>query len=136
MDAADLQTTLDGIAADYTRRLGLRVVSVASDGATLSLPVGPDLVHAGGVVCGQALLAAADTAMLVAMIAVQGRFRPMTTVQLGLNFLKPVPKDAGAVVVNARVLRSGKTLSYGSIDFMLEGGALVAQATTTYSLLG
>ena len=75
---------------------------------TLSLPVAPDIVHAGGVVCGQAILAAADTAMLVAMIAQLGEFRPMTTVQLQTSFVRPVPKDAGSVAVVARVLRHGQ----------------------------
>ena len=47
--------------------------------------------------CGQAIMAAADTAMLVAMIAQLGEFRPMTTVQLQTSFVRPVPqKDGGA----------------------------------------
>ena len=136
MTAADLQTALDGIAADYTKRLGLRVVAVLPDGASLVLPVAPHLVHGGGVICGQALLAAADTAMLVAMIAVQGGFRPMTTVQLGFTFLRPVPADAGEVTVEARVLRSGKTLCYGTVDVLVNPDRrLSGQATVTYSLL-
>ena len=136
MDTAALQAALDRIAADYTKRLALRVTGVLSDGATLVLPVAPHLVHGGGVVCGQSLLAAADTAMLVAMIAVQGGFKPMTTVQLGFTFLRPVPADAGEVVVEARVLRSGKTLCYGAVDFLIGADRrLVGQATTSYSLL-
>ncbi len=94
MDAAALQATFEGLAADYTKRLGLRVETVAPGKVTLTLPVTPELVHAGGVLCGQAILAAADTAMLLAMIAQLGEFRPMTTVQLQTSFLRPVPKDA------------------------------------------
>jgi acyl-coenzyme A thioesterase PaaI-like protein len=136
MDTASLQAALDGIAADYTRRLNLRVTAARPDGADLTLPVVPDLVHAGGVVCGQSLLAAADTAMLVAMIAVQGGFRPMTTVQLGFTFLRPVPADAGEVALEARVLRTGKSLCYGTVDFRVGGdGKVVGQATTSYALL-
>lgn len=135
MDATALQTALDGIAAEFTSRLGLRVTAVDGAGVTLVLPAAPELVHGGGVVCGQALLAAADTAMLVAMIAAQGGVRPMTTVQLGLTFLRPVPKDAGDVSVVARVLRSGKSLCYGSVDLSTADGKLAAQATVTYALL-
>ena len=136
MDTAALQAALDGIAADYTKRLGLRVTSVLPDGATLVLPVAPHLVHGGGVVCGQSLLAAADTAMLVAMIAVQGGFKPMTTVQLGFTFLRPVPADAGEIVIGATVLRSGKTLCYGVVEFRVGlDQRLVGHATATYSLL-
>src|SRR6185295_20375413 len=99
MDTATLQKTLDDIAAECVKRLNLRIESIdaGADSVTLSLPVAPDLVHAGGVLCGQAIMSAADTAMLVAMIAQIGGFKPMTTVQLQASFLRPVPKDVASV---------------------------------------
>jgi len=135
MDAAALQATLDTLAADCVKRLGLRVESVQPGQVTLSLPVSADIVHAGGFVCGQAILAAADTAMLVAMIARIGEFRPMTTVQLQTSFVRPIPKEATRIVVVARVLRPGKSLSYGDVEFRSEDGKLAAHATTTYASL-
>ena len=135
MDAAALQATLDMLAADCVKRLGLRVESAEPGQVTLSLPVTADIVHAGGVVCGQAIMAAADTAMLVAMIAQLGEFRPMTTVQLQTSFVRPVSKDAALIAVVARVLRPGKSLSYGDVEFRLDDGRLAAHATTTYALL-
>ena len=135
MDAAALQATLDRLAADYVKRLGLRVESVEPGQVTLSLPVSAEIVHAGGVVCGQAILAAADTAMLVAMIAQLGEFRPMTTVQLQTSFVRPVPKTTSGIAVVARLLRPGKTLSYGEVEFRTPDGKLAAHATTTYALL-
>ena len=135
MDAAGLQATLEELAADYTKRLGLRVETAAPGEVTLTLPVTPELVHGGGVLCGQAILAAADTAMLLAMIAQLGEFKPMTTVQLQASFLRPVPGDATAVTVIARVLRLGKSLSYGEVEFKTPDGKLAAHATTTYALL-
>jgi len=135
MEAAALQAELDEVAADYVKRLGLRVESVASGQVTLSLPVSAEIVHAGGVVCGQAIMAAADTAMLVAMIAQLGEFRPMTTVQLQTSFVRPVPKEAASIHVAARVLRKGKNLSNGEVRFNLADGTLVAHATTIYAFL-
>ena len=135
MDAAALQATLDRLAADCVKRLGMRVETVETGQVTLSLPVSAEIVHAGGVVCGQAILAAADTAMLVAMIAQLGEFRPMTTVQLQASFVRPVPKGAARIAVVARVLRHGKSLSYGDILFTTEDGKLAAHATATYALL-
>jgi uncharacterized protein (TIGR00369 family) len=135
MEAAALQATLDELAADCVKRLGMRVESLAPGQVTLSLPVTPDIVHAGGVVCGQAIMSAADTAMLVAMIAQLGEFRPMTTVQLQTSFVRPVPKDAARIAVVARVLRHGKTLSYGDVEFKTDDGKLAAHATMTYALL-
>ncbi len=135
MNAATLQETFDRLGAEYVKRLDLRIESVGPDGVTLALPVAPELVHGGGVLCGQAILAAADTAMLLAMIAVLGEFRPMTTVQLQASFVRPVPRDTANVSVVARVLRLGKTLSYGDVDFRTADGKLAAHATTTYALL-
>ena len=135
IDAPTLQRTLDKIAADYVKRLNLRVESVEEAAVTLSLPVSPELVHGGGVMCGQAIMSAADTAMLVAMIAKLGEFKPMTTVQMQTSFLRPVPKDVAAVTVVARVIRLGKSLSYGDVEFRTPDGKVAAHATTTYALL-
>jgi uncharacterized protein (TIGR00369 family) len=132
--AASLQSTLDEIAAEYVKHLGFRVEAVGEDSVTLPLPVTPGLVHGGGVLCGQAIVSAADTAMLLAMIARLGGFKPMTTVQLQTSFLRPVPKETASVAIVARVLRLGKSLSYGEVDFRVDG-KLAAHATTTYALL-
>jgi len=135
MDAAALQATLDSLAAECVKRLGMRVETVEPSQVTLSLPVSAEIVHAGGVVCGQAILSAADTAMLVAMIAQLGEFRPMTTVQLQTSFVRPVPKEALRIALVARVLRHGKSLSYGDVEFRTAYGKLAAHATTTYAML-
>jgi uncharacterized protein (TIGR00369 family) len=135
MDAATLQATLHGLAADYVKRLHLRVETAAPGQVTLTLPVSPELVHAGGVLCGQAIMAAADTAMLLAMIAQLGEFRPMTTVQLQTSFVRPVPKDAERVSVAAKIRRFGRTWSYGEVDFTTSDGRLAAHASTIYTLL-
>ena len=99
------------------------------------LPVAPALVHGGGVLCGQAIMAAADTAMVLAVSAALGGFRPMTTVQLQTSFLKPVPGDDGQARLLARVLRLGKSLVFGEILLHNARGDLAAHATTTYALL-
>ena len=135
MEPAALQATLDGLAADYVKRLDLRVERVEPGKVTLGLPVSPSLVHAGGVMCGQAIMSAADTAMLLAMIAQLGEFRPMTTVQLQTSFVRPVSKDVEKVTIVARVLRPGKSLSYGDVEFTTPDGKLAAHATTTYALI-
>lgn len=135
MDAQTLQATLETLGADYVKRLRLRVDTTRPGHVELTLPVEPELVHAGGVVCGQAIMAAADTAMLLAMIAQLGEFRPMTTVQLQVSFVRPIPKEAASVAVVARVLRHGKSLSYGEVEFKTADGKLAAHATTTYALI-
>ncbi len=135
MDAAGLQAMLEELGADYTKRLGLRVETVAPGEVTLTLPVTPELVHAGGVLCGQAILAAADTAMLLAMIAQLGEFRPMTTVQLQVSFLRPVAKEATRSPSSAAFCATGRACHTAKLSFETSDGKLAAHATTTYALL-
>jgi len=135
MDPQTLQAAFAPVAADYVKRLDLRVTAVRPGEVDVAMPVAAELVHGGGVVCGQAIMAAVDTAMVMAMIADLGEFRPMTTVQLQTSFLRPIPRDVAEVALTARVLRRGKSLAFGEISVRTPDGKLAAQATTTYALL-
>lgn len=132
---AMMQSTLDAVAAPFVKSLGLRVIAADAAQTTVAMPVTPALVHVGGMLCGQSVLAAADTAMVLAVSASFGEFRPMTTVQLQTSFLRPVPADTPEVMLRCRVLRRGKTLAFGDIEVTTPDGKLAAHATTTYALL-
>jgi uncharacterized protein (TIGR00369 family) len=84
---------------------------------------------------GEVELAAADTAMILAVCTHLGGFKPMTTVQLQTSFLRPIAADAGECRVVARVLRMGRKLVFGEVLMHDAQGQLAAHATTTYSLL-
>ncbi|MFM6985109.1 MAG: PaaI family thioesterase [Hydrogenophaga sp.] len=129
-----LQNCLAEWFAPWVQDLGLRVESMADGEATLCLPFDERLARVGGMVCGQALMAAADTAMVLAIVTRLGTRRPMTTVQLNTSFLKPLAgQDAR---VTARVVRAGKSLVFGEIDIVATGdGQSVCRASTTYALL-
>lgn len=124
---------LDRVLAPWVRALALKPVSVSDEGATLKLPFSGELRHSGGVICGQVFMAAADTAMIVAISAALGEFRPMTTVSLNINFMRSVRK--GDVLVTARVLRMGRNLVFGEIELVDEEGKMAVHATTTYALI-
>ena len=133
-DIEMLQAALARVFAPWVRELELDVVAAHSGEVEVRLPVTPRHVHAGGVLCGQTLMAAADTAMVLALIRHFGAFRPCTTVQLNSSFLKPLSgQDA---LVEARVLRAGKALAFGEIDIRgAADGKSVSRASTTYALL-
>jgi len=135
VDIGMLQAALADVVAPWVRELGLQVLAARSGEVELTLPVAPALVHGGGVLCGQAMMAAADTAMVLAVMTKLGGFKPMTTVQLQTSFLKPVPGDDGQARLLARVLRMGKSLVFGEIQLHNARGDLAAHATTTYALL-
>ena len=135
MTVPALQQLLIEVCAAWVQDLGLRVTAAQGSEVTLALPVATRLVHGGGVLCGQALMAAADTAMVLAISHQLGGFRPMTTVQLQTSVLRPVAGDSGELTLVARVLRAGKSLVFGEIEIFDATGRLAAHATTTYALL-
>jgi len=81
------------------------------------------------------MMAACDTAMVLAVMTKLGGFKPMTTVQLQTSFLRPIPGDSGTAFVVARVLRMGRNLVFGEMQLIGPGEQLAAHATTTYALL-
>lgn len=134
-DSALLEHTLAHVFSSWVRELDLTLVQARPGEVVLALPVAPKHVHAGGVMSGQTLMAAADTAMVLAVTSQLGAFRPMTTVQMQTSFLRPVAPGASAAKVTARVLRLGRNLVFGEVHIETGAGQLAAHATTTYALL-
>jgi uncharacterized protein (TIGR00369 family) len=132
---AALQEALGTVFAPWVRELELRVLEGGDGRVLLELPVAPRHVHAGGVLCGQTMMAACDTAMVLAVMTKLGGFKPMTTVQLQTSFLRPIPGDAGRVQLKAQVLRMGRTIIFGEIDLLNAKGERAAHTTTTYALV-
>jgi uncharacterized protein (TIGR00369 family) len=135
---ADIDMLNDALArvfAPWVRELDLRVLEARAGEVTLALPVTSRHVHEGGVLCGQTMMAAADTAMVLAVMTKLGGFKPMTTVQLQTSFLRQVAGTSGTARIVARVLRMGKSLVFGEIQVLNADDDLAAHATTTYALL-
>lgn len=129
-----LQACLSDWFAPWVQTLGLRVESFQTDEVVLRLPQNDQLARIGGMVCGQAMMAAADTAMVLAIVTRLGTRRPMTTVQQNSSFLKPLSNQDA--LVTARVVRAGKNLVFGEIDIAgADDGKSVCRASTTYALL-
>ena len=111
------------------------VEAVEKNSARLRVPYSDRLVRVGGTICGQALMSFADTAMVIAISAASGGFRPMTTVGQTISFMRPIAN--ADVVAEARVLRLGKTLAFGEIELRAaDRDDLAAHVTTTYAILG
>ena len=111
------------------------VEAVEKNSARLRVPYSDRLVRVGGTICGQALMSFADTAMVIAISAASGGFRPMTTVGQTISFMRPIAN--ADVVAESRVLRLGKTLAFGEIELRAaDRDDLAAHVTTTYAILG
>jgi uncharacterized protein (TIGR00369 family) len=134
IDKDSLQGALAEYFAPWVQELGLKVEAFEGGCVTLRLPQDPRLSRVGGMLCGQAMMAAADTAMVLALISQFGEFRPCTTVQQSTSFLKPLSNQDALVV--AQVLRAGKSMAFGEIDIRgAEDGKSVCRTSTTYALL-
>jgi uncharacterized protein (TIGR00369 family) len=134
MDTNKLQSALAEYFAPWVQDLHLQAESFDAESVTLRLPQDAQLSRVGGMLCGQAMMAAADTAMVLALINHFGEFKPCTTVQMNSSFLKPLSgQDA---LLHAKVIRAGKSLAFGEIDIRgASDGKSVCRATVTYALL-
>jgi uncharacterized protein (TIGR00369 family) len=121
--------------ADWVRDLDLTVEETGPERTVMRIAFAPKLCRIGGIVCGQALIAAADTAMVLALASARGGMRPMTTVDLTINFMRPI-KDED-VRLSAAVKRLGKTLAFCTTEIAgTATGKPAAFATGTYAILG
>ncbi|WP_405860163.1 PaaI family thioesterase [Streptomyces sp. NBC_00090] len=129
--------------APWVLDLGLSVDSVdgagsgagAGAGAVLRLPWSDRLAREGGGLSGQALMAAADTATVIAVAAARGGFVPMTTVQQSITFQRAIV--GSDVLVRARLTKTGKRMAFADITMTAEGTEeTAAHATAVYALLG
>jgi uncharacterized protein (TIGR00369 family) len=121
--------------APWVRDLGLVVEEVGEGHAVLRLPWSDRLAREGGALCGQALMAAADTAAVIAISAARGGYGPMTTVQQSTTFQRPV--TGSDVLITTRVSKLGRTLAFIDATMTTDGAVdAVAQASTVYAVLG
>ncbi|MEV4946797.1 PaaI family thioesterase [Streptomyces sp. NPDC053755] len=121
--------------APWVLDLGLSVVSLDVREAVLRLPWSQRLAREGGGLSGQALMAAADTATVIAVCAARGGFVPMTTVQQSISFQRAVLGTD--VLVRARLTKAGKRMAFADIAMTAEGtDETAAHATAVYALLG
>ncbi|MGA2289350.1 PaaI family thioesterase [Bradyrhizobium sp.] len=120
----EARRVLGEVFAPWVQDLGLSIDSVecvpppgaAADwqpGAILRMAFSERLCRGGGIVCGQALMALADTAMVFAILAANRGYRPMTTVDQTTHFIRAVTESD--VLADARVVRLGRTMSFGRV---------------------
>lgn len=76
--------------APWVLDLKLAVVETGERHAVLRLPWSDRLAREGGALSGQALMAAADTATVIAVASARGEYGPMTTVQQSTTFQRAI----------------------------------------------
>jgi len=126
----DLNLSIEGL--DFTPPPG--GTADWQPGAILRMPFSERLCRNGGIVCGQALMAFADTAMVLANLAANRGYRPMTTVDQTTHFMRAV--TASDVLADARVVRMGRTMSFGRVTLLgAADNKPVAMVSSAFAML-
>jgi uncharacterized protein (TIGR00369 family) len=112
---------------------GLAILDVWYGGARVRQDFIASSKRPGGTISGPTIMALADVAAYVAILASIGWVPLAVTTNLNINFLrKPEP---GPLIAECRLLKLGKRLAVGDVAIRAEGGDdLVAHATSTYSI--
>jgi uncharacterized protein (TIGR00369 family) len=141
----EARRVLGDVFAPWVQELGLSIEEIdyvppagsAADwqpGAVLRMAFSERLCRHGGVVCGQALMALADTSMVIAILAANRGYRPMTTVDQTTHFMRAAA--ACDVLADARVVRLGRTMSFGRVTLLnAADNKPVAMVSSAFAML-
>jgi acyl-coenzyme A thioesterase PaaI-like protein len=133
---------VEGLPA-WMQELGLLVEAIESGrpagappdwqpGAIIRLPFSMRLAR-GGVLCSQALMAVADTAMSLACAAAWNGQQPSSPVDQTIHFLRPANFD---VLADARIVRIGRNTIFGRVSLSSAVDARpVGMVSSAYAML-
>lgn len=125
---------LERVTAPWVQDLNLQIDSVSKCKCKFTLNYSEKLVRSGNIICGQAIVSAADTAMIVAVISAIGKFQEITTVDISCKYLRPLLKKGG--VLDTEILKLGRSLVVGRITIKdIETNKLAAEISCTYARL-
>jgi len=117
----------------FHRDSGLAIEALWEGGCRVRQAFREISIRPGGTISGPTMMALADFAMYVAVLAAIGPVPLAVTINLNINFLrKPSPRD---LIAEARLLKLGKRLATGEVTICSESEeAPVAHITATYSI--
>lgn len=118
----------------FNHYLGIRLVRFHDEGVEIECPLRPELMNAAGVLHGGVTATMADVAVGMALTRHLAGKRAATTVELKVNYLRPV--TGGRIVARSHLLKVGSSLCVARVDLMDADSQLVGAALVTYMLLG
>jgi uncharacterized protein (TIGR00369 family) len=115
------------------RLIGFELKEVADGRATVVLAAGPEHANPMGTLHGGILCDIADAAMGIAFASTLGQDESFTTVELKINFFRPVWQ--AQLKAEGTVVRRGHTIGYVECTITDEQNRLVAKAASTCIVL-
>ncbi len=113
--------------------LGFNIKSVQLGEAVIEFTMTEDHTNAMGTLHGGVFCTIADTAMGVAFFTMLEKGETLSTLELKINYLKPVWK--GKLVAVGKVVKKGNLTGLVECDIFDEKEQLVARASSTYMTL-
>jgi uncharacterized protein (TIGR00369 family) len=112
---------------------GLAIEQVWDGGGRVRQAYQPQFIRPGGTISGPTMMALADFAMYVGVLASIGPVPLAVTTNFSINFLrKPAARD---LVAECHLLKLGKRLAVGEVTLRSDGSdEAVAHVTATYSI--
>jgi uncharacterized protein (TIGR00369 family) len=134
LSAEELERRLAGEFPEaFNAASGLAILDVWHGGARVRQDFLAASTRPGGTISGPTLMALADVAAYVAILASIGWVPLAVTTNLNINFLRKPPP--GALIAECRLIKLGKRLAVAEVGIHSEGREdLVAHATSTYSI--
>jgi uncharacterized protein (TIGR00369 family) len=134
LESAQAQVAPGGNFGPWIWELKLRVERVSAEAFRVRLPYSDHVARPGGVVTGQAMMAMADTLMVLAICEKLGRFATLATISQTTNFMRAaVQRD---VIGVGKVVKVGRSTIFGEVDFFADGADdPIAQSISSFALL-
>src|SRR5450432_2355760 len=98
----------------FNHLIGFELVRVHRDGLTIQCRVRPELLNSAGAVHGGVTASLADVAVGSALHHHFGGTRRFTTVELKVNYFRPVTE--GRLLARSRLVRIGSRICVGQVD--------------------
>ncbi len=134
VETAQAQLAPGGNFGPWIWELKLVAEQVSPELVRLRLPYSDHIARPGGVMVGQALMATADTIMVLAICEKLGRFATLATVSLTTNFLRAAVRQD--VIAVGKVVKLGRSTAFGQVDFFIdEVTEAIAQSLCTFAVL-
>jgi uncharacterized protein (TIGR00369 family) len=115
--------------APVSTLVGFRLLEVEPGRAVFEMDAGPAHANPMGTLHGGILCDIADAAMGIAYASTLAEGESFTTLELKINFFKPVWK--ARLTATGRIVKRGKTVGMTECDVVDESGSLVARASST-----
>jgi len=117
----------------FNSHVGLRLVRLHKDGVTVECHIRPELLNGSGMLHGGVTATLADVAAGMALVRHLGRPRSVATVEMKINYLRPVAH--GKVAARSHLVKVGSRLCCGRVEIFDAERRPVAAALLTYMIL-